>query len=88
MSQTLESRTFVMHVSGLFDADMLRDIRAYLDAVEVERRVLVQTERERIAIANGTFSDLVRMDMRWYDVWRHNTAHIVNPLGNGCQRWC
>jgi hypothetical protein len=63
-------RTVIEHVKAMFDPDVLRRLRHDLDGMEAERRNRATTEREQAAIARGETSDALRLDPRWYDVWR------------------
>jgi len=78
--QATESRTFVKHVSGAFKPALLRELRIYMNTVWAEQQAKAQTEREHIVIKNGVASDALRIEPRWYDVWRTPTLPIRETL--------
>ena len=76
-----KTRVFVKHVKGMFQPTLLREIRAFLNKVEAERQALAQSERERQAVSRGETSDALRMDVRWYDVWRSPSSLALKTVG-------
>ena len=80
MMKAMQSRTFVEHVRGMFQPALLRDLRRYLNAIDAERPADAQTDREKAAINRGESSEALRMDVRWYDVWRNATPHMLDAV--------
>lgn len=80
MIQQFKTRTFVEHLRGTFDPVLLRSIRNYLNSIEDQKQTLGQTEREKTAIGRGETSDALRMDSRWYDVWRNPRLSLLERI--------
>jgi len=72
-----ESRTFVNRVHSIFNPLLLTELRIHMDTIWTEQQVKAKTDREQIAINNGTASDALRMDSRWYDVWCGLTPQMI-----------
>ena len=74
------SRTFAERVPGLFDPSLLSDLRAHLDAGCAGWEEEARTDRERRAVARGESPDAVRLDPRWYDVWRRPPRALLEAI--------
>lgn len=72
----------VTHVRAAIAPDVLRALRAHLEAVAGERQARAASERERRAIARGESSDALRLDQRWYDAFRSPSHALLAALGD------
>lgn len=77
---TVKTRWLIEHVRGMFPLDIIRDIGQHLKDVYKEKNGFIQTEREKAFVAIGASSDLMRMDPRWYDVWRNPQTQLLNNI--------
>jgi hypothetical protein len=67
----------VVHERAMFDPIVLTGLRDHLLAIESRKNVAADlNERERAAVERGESSDALRMDSRWYEVWR-----TLSPAG-------
>jgi len=64
----------------MFKPELLKDIRIHMNTIWAEQQAKANTEREQIAIKNGTACDALRMDLRWYDVWRNPTYQMLEVV--------
>jgi hypothetical protein len=70
MTMSRTSRGDVFHEPGMFDRQLLTELRAHLLAVESHKNADQNlNDRERKAVQRGESSDALRMDPRWYEVW-------------------
>ena len=75
-----ESHTFIEHVQGAFDPEILRSLRRYLENIQTERQAQTISIREKAAIIRGETSDAIRLDVRWFDPWRTAKPAFVKFL--------
>jgi len=76
-----EARTHVTHARGIFDADVLRALRHYLDSLAVTRLARGPSEREQRAIARGESSDALRLDPSWFDAFCNPSRALLDVIG-------
>jgi hypothetical protein len=65
-----ENRCLISHLRGTFDRDRLASVLAYFRSVEGERQRLASSESDRRKQRIGAATDAMRLDERWYEVWR------------------
>jgi hypothetical protein len=65
-----ENRCLISHLSGAFDRDTLAAVLGYFRSVEEERQRIADSEADRRKQRIGAATDAMRLDSRWYDVWR------------------
>ena len=75
-----KSRWFVEHAEGMFQPELLRELRSYLEKVEGERLQKVSTEREKKAVSRGESPDALRFDGRWYEVWQNPSQKLLERV--------
>jgi len=77
MAMTQANRSEVVHERAMFNPAILTELRDYLLAIESNKNSSADlNERERAAVERGESSDALRMDQRWYEVWR-----TLSPAG-------
>jgi hypothetical protein len=81
MDPTSDPRRSFRHAPGLFDPEVLRRLRRYLDEIEPQRQAQAASPREAKAIARGESSDALRLDPRWFDAWRAPKAALFEAIG-------
>jgi hypothetical protein len=72
--------TFVEHVRGTFDQQVLRRLRAYLNEAHADFAARAASAREKAAVARGETPDTVRLDPAWFDVFRERTTQLLDTL--------
>jgi hypothetical protein len=65
----------------LFDPKLLKELRDYYSENEAKQADLLLSEREVKALSIGATADALRMDPRWFDVWRDPNYRILEHLG-------
>jgi hypothetical protein len=65
-----ENRCFLHHMRGVFDRDVLAEVRSHFEVVESSRQAHVASERDAKMLRVGASTDAFRFDPRWYDPWR------------------
>lgn len=78
--QANESRWFVTPIHRLFKPALLKELREYFDSIEVGEFDKSLTEREQRWLSIGASTDALRMDPRWYDVWRNPTPQMLDTI--------
>lgn len=74
----LENPLFVIHSRQVFSPALIKEFREYIAGLETNQQA--QTEREKTAVRQGVGSDALRMDSRWFDLWRDpNLLSLVSP---------
>ena len=80
MSAT-NDRTAVLHLRGVFDPVLLRELRRYQSARAAENAQSSMSAREQAAVSRGESSDAVRMDEKWYSVWLNPKHDLRDAIG-------
>jgi hypothetical protein len=76
-----ENRCLISHLRGTFDRDRLASVLAYFRSVEGERQRLASSESDRRKQRIGAATDAMRLDERWYEVWRDpDLAELFHPF--------
>lgn len=70
-----ENRCLLSHLSGAFDRGRLAAVLEYFQSVEDERQRLACSESDLRKQRIGAATDAMRLDQRWYDIWRDR--HLV-----------
>ena len=82
MNTAIRSRHFVDHVSKGFSVGSLTGLRQHLERIQDERQMNAPTQREVNGLKLGAGTDALRMDPRWYEIWRETSAEILLALGS------
>ena len=80
MSFSTARRDHFEHWPGLFDRDVMAQVRAHFDAMETERQHLVLGPRDEKARRLGTGTDSFRLDAAWYALWRSISPEAIDKL--------
>jgi hypothetical protein len=76
-----QDRCLLAHLRGAFDRTTLSAIVAYFGLVEEERQSIATSEADRRKQRIGAATDAMRLDQRWYDVWRDpKLAQVFHPF--------
>jgi hypothetical protein len=76
-----DSRVHVAHVPQMFDPQRVHRLREYLACVYAERQALARNEREAAMVRQGAGTDALRMDPRWFDLWRSPSPTLHEAVG-------
>ncbi len=80
MNITMRSRHFVDHVSEGFSVSLLTELSQYLERIQNERQMIAPTQREVNGLKLGAGTDALRMDPRWYEVWREFSSELMTAI--------
>ncbi len=65
-----DDRWFLRHIPGMFDRAVLADVVAHFGAREAQLEAAVLSDRDAAKLRIGAATDALRLDSKWYDVWR------------------
>ncbi len=80
MPTSTPSRHFVNHVSEGLPRGLLTDLRHYLERIQEDRQMMAPTQRELNGLKVGAGTDALRMDPRWYEVWKEVSSELIGLI--------
>jgi hypothetical protein len=76
----MNNRCFVNHHKQVFPPALLQDMKQYLYEVMESKNSGDKTDREVTAIGRGEGSDSLRMDVRWYEIWKSHAKSLQEAI--------